>query len=409
MNIAIYHNLPSGGGKRALYEMTRRLAERHAISVYTLSTADHEFCDLRPHCNQHIVSPFRTLPLARRPFGRLNQGIRSADLLRLDTLQRRIAAQIDQGGHDVVFVHNCRFSQSPGLLKFLRTPSVYYCQEPPRLLYEPLAERPYNRFSQAQRVGNLVDPFPGFYLRLLRRLDRANMRSATTVLVNSHYSRETLYRTYGAFAHVGYLGVDTERFRPLPLNKEQRVVSVGALTPLKGFDFVIRSLGHIEAARRPALTIISNSAIPAERGYLQELARDLDVQVDFHVGLSDDELVESYNRSLLTVYAPVMEPFGFVPLESMACGTPVVGVREAGVRETVIHGVTGVLTERDPHAFAAAVSEVLAEPAWAYQLGQNGLRHVQQAWTWEAALDQLEKNLQATANLGTTTRDAHRD
>ena len=408
MNIAIYHNLPSGGGKRALYELTRRLAARHGIYVYTLSTADHEFCDLRPHCDQHIVFPFRTLPLARRPFGRLNQGIRSADLLRLDTLQRRIAAQIDQGGHDVVFVHNCRFSQSPGLLKFLRTPSVYYCQEPPRLLYEPLAERPYNRFSQAQRVGNLVDPFPGCYHRLLRRLDRANMRSATTVLVNSHYSRETLYRTYGAFARVGCLGVDTERFRPLPLKKEQRVVSVGALTPMKGFDFVIRSLGHIEAARRPALTIISNSAVPAERGYLQELARDLAVQVDFHVGLSDDELVESYNRALLTVYAPVMEPFGFVPLESMACGTPVVGVREAGVRETVIHGVTGVLTERDPQAFAAAVSELLTDPVRANQLGQNGLRHVQTAWTWEASLDQIETSLQATANLGTTTRDAHR-
>lgn len=33
MKIAIYHNLPSGGGKRALYEMTRRLAQqRRALS-----------------------------------------------------------------------------------------------------------------------------------------------------------------------------------------------------------------------------------------------------------------------------------------------------------------------------------------------------------------------------------------
>ena len=103
-----------------------------------------------------------------------------------------------------------------------------------------------------------------------------------------------------------------------------------------------------------------------------------------------------------------MEPFGFVPLESMACGTPVVGVREAGVRESVIHGVTGVLTERDTQAFAAALSKILAEPAWANELGQNGLRYAQKAWTWEASLDQLEASLQATVNLGTTMGDAHR-
>ena len=369
MRVAIYHNLPSGGGKRALYEMTRRLAARHEIAVYTLSTAEHAFCDLRPYCRAHLIYPFRPTPLARRPFGRLNQGIRSVDLVRLQALQRQVATQIDQGGYDVVFVHICQFGQSPAVLQFLRTPSIYYCQEPPRLLYEPPVARPYRQFSPAQRLGNLVDPFPGLYRATLRRLDRANVHAASLVLANSHYSRETLYRTYGIFAHVGRLGVDTERFRPLPLAKEQRVVSVGALTPMKGFDFVIRSLGHIEAAQRPALTIISNSAIPAERGYLQELARDLDVQVDFHVGLSDDELVESYNRSLLTIYAPIMEPFGFVPLESMACGTPVVGIREAGVRETVRHDETGLLVDRDPEQFAHAVLALLDdrrayESAW---------------------------------------------
>ena len=49
-----------------------------------------------------------------------------------------------------------------------------------------------------------------------------------------------------------------------------------------------------------------------------------------------------------TVYAPIMEPFGFVPLESMACGTPVVGVCEGGVRETIRHEETGLLVDRDP-------------------------------------------------------------
>ncbi len=393
MKLAIYHNLPSGGGKRALHEMARRLAARHELNIYTLSTAEHDFCDLRPYCAQHNVFSFRPLPLAQRPFGRLNQGIRSLDLLRLEKVQRRIAAQIDQGGYDVVFVHNCQYSQSPGLLKFLRTPSVYYCQEPPRLLYEPPAERPYNRFSPAQRLGNLVDPFPGLYRRTLRRLDRANALAAGKVLVNSHYSRETLYRTYGIFAHVGRLGVDMERFRHLSLDKEPRVVSVGALVPNKGFDLVIRSLAQIEASQRPALTIISNAVNPPEYDYLVELAGSLGVAVDFRAGVSDDALIETYNRALLTVYAPVMEPFGFVPLESMACGTPVVGVNEAGVRETVRHEETGLLVERDPAAFARAIIGLLADRPRLARLGQQGREVVLAQWRWDAAMQTIEEHL----------------
>lgn len=397
MKIAIYHNLPSGGGKRALHEITRRLAERHEITVYTLSTAEHDFCDLRPYCSQHVIFPFQSLPLARRPFGRLNQGIRSVDLQRLERVQRQIAAQIDNGGYDVVFIHNCQFGQSPGLLKFLRTPSVYYCQEPPRLLYEPSIDRPYSRFSQAQRIGNLFDPLPGLYRRTLRRLDRANVRAAGLVLVNSHYSRETLYRVYGVLAEVCYLGVDTERFRPLDLNREPRVVSVGALTPKKGFDLVIDSLAQIEPARRPALTIISNFTIPAEQNFLQELARRNAVEVEFRAGVADDELVESYNRALLTVYTPVMEPFGFVPLESMACGTPVVGVREAGVRETVVHETTGLLAERDPARLARAIVSLLDDPERRAWLGRQGPPYVQAQWKWERTVQDIEDYLSRMA------------
>ena len=43
----------------------------------------------------------------------------------------------------------------------------------------------------------------------------------------------------------------------------------------------------------------------------------------------------------------------------MACGTPVVGVAGAGVRETIVHNKTGVLTERDPVEFDKAVELLL--------------------------------------------------
>lgn len=392
MRIAVYHNLPSGGGKRALYEMTRRLAAHHEITVYTLSTAEHDFCDLRPHCARHIVFPFRPLPLARHPFGRLNQGIRSADLLRLRTLQRQIAARIDAADHDVVFAHNCQYGQSPSLLRFLQTPSAYYCAEPPRDIYEPPIDRPYGRYSRVQRLGNRIDPLPGLYRRTLAALDRKNVHATSLVLTNSDYSRESLYRAYGIFSKVCYLGVDTECFKPLPFEREDFILTVGQLVPRKGFDFLIRSLAQLAPEHRPSLSIVSNFFVSPEKTYLEQLAHDLHVAVYFRTMVTDAELVQLYNQARLTVYAPIMEPFGFAPLESMGCATPVIGVREAGVRETVLHEVTGLLVERDEAIFAEAIRRLLDDPSLCRAYGQQGRAYVEQRWRWERTVEDLERH-----------------
>ena len=393
MKVAVYHNLPSGGGKRALYEMTRRLAARHTIDVYTLSCAEHDFCDLQPFAQRHVVTPFKPLPLARWPFGRINQGLRTLTLIRVHRLQQQIARQIDAAGYDVVFTHNCQFIQSPSVLTFLRTPSVYYCGEPPRLIYEPRIARPYDSLTRQQRAVNLIDPFPALYRTVLARLDRKNVRAATCVLANSAYTRESLYRAYGIFAHIGFLGVDAERFRPLALPRENFIVSVGMINPQKGFDFLICSLALLEKARRPLLMIICNSADERERAYLTALAQQLQVAVEFRSLIPDEELVRLYNQARLTVYAPVMEPFGFVPLESMACQTPVIGVREGGVRESITTGVTGLLVDREPEAMAAAIHLLLNNSAEADRLGHNGRSSVEEQWTWANSIKVIEHYL----------------
>ena len=58
MRIAIFHNLTSGGAKRALYEEVKRLATRHIVEIYTLSCANHDFADVRPFVNAHRIYQF---------------------------------------------------------------------------------------------------------------------------------------------------------------------------------------------------------------------------------------------------------------------------------------------------------------------------------------------------------------
>ncbi|MHB1319469.1 MAG: glycosyltransferase family 4 protein [Anaerolineae bacterium] len=404
MNIAVYHNLPSGGGKRALYEQVRRLAARHTVDVYTLSCAEHDFCDLRPYVRAYYVEPFGPGRLYKHPLGRLNQGVRVLDLRRLDRQQRALAARIDSVGfdaaaYDAVLVANCQFAAAPPLLRYLHTPAVYYCQEPPRQLYEPDVARSDQELTALQRTLNLIDPLPGWYRRTLGRTDRAGTRAASLVLVNSDYSRETLYRTYGLFAGVNYLGVDTDLFRSHGLAREDFVLSVGALNPRKGYEFLLRSLAVMDPAQRSPLVIVSNFEGPGEREYLEGLANDLGVSLTLRTLVRDDELVSVYNRAALVLYAPIMEPFGFVPLEAMACGAPVVGIREAGVRESVADGVTGVLTERDPRAFAAAVQSLLADTDRRQKLAEHCRPYVLARWTWERSVAELESYLAQAAAM----------
>lgn len=400
MKIAIYHNLPSGGAKRTLGEVTRRLTSRHQIDVYTLSSADHTFSDLAPWVAGHEVIPFRPLPLLRSPLGRLNQAIRAADLVRLDGVARRVARRIDAGGYDVAFIQPCRFEQTPSVLRYLAsTPSVYYCHESNRLLYEPMPSRPHDDEAIGhRRLLNALDPLPGLYRRRLRTVDQRNLRKARKVLVNSTFTAGEVARIYGVAAEVSYHGVDTERFKPLHLEKQNFVLSVGSLTRLKGFDFLIDALGRCPESTRPPLVIASNFDAPMERAYLEELARTRKVDLRLQGNVSDEDLVRLYNEAPVVVYAPVREPFGLVPVEAMACGTPVVAVAEGGIPESVVDGETGLLTARDPGQFAQALERLLRDPATARHYGERGRAQVENRWTWDRAATRLEGHFASVAS-----------
>jgi glycosyltransferase involved in cell wall biosynthesis len=397
VQIAVYHNLSSGGAKRTLWEAVRRLAQTHTVDVYTLACADHDFADLRPFARQHIVFPFAPLPLLKSPWGRLNQASRMADLMRLDRVTQQIARQIERQRYDVVLVEPCQVENASSLIAHLQgVRVVYFCQESLRRLYEPMPYRPYDAGKSRLRRGlDRLDPLPGAYLGLLKRRDRKHTRQADVVLANSRFSQAAIGQNYQVDARVSYHGVDTAWFCPQPGERSNFVLSVGSLTPLKGFDFLIEALAQIPPARRPPLVIASNFQNPPERDYLHQMAAERQVDLTLLGQVGEAQLVRLYNEARLTLYAPLREPLGLVALESMACGTAVVGVCEGGIVETVRDGQTGLLVERDPARFAHAVEQLLDAPQRAQSYGRNGREHVLNQWSWDHAIAGLEHHLQS--------------
>lgn len=401
MRIALFHNLTSGGAKRTAFEAVQQLAARHEIDVFTLSCANHAFGDLRPLVNAHHVFPFAPSPLFRSPFGRINQLSRLVDLVRLRSVERRIAEEIRAGSYDVVYVQPCQFENAPSLLTFLeQIPTIYYCHEPLRRLYEPMPVRPYARKDAPHRaILDRIDPLPWLYANMQKRADARNAHHATTIVVNSRFSQNNVLQSYGLTAQLSYHGVDIHKFRPLQCQRRPFIFSVGSLTPLKGFDFLIESVAKMPPSARIPFYIASNFQNQPERAYLEQLSSNRNVDCHFLGAISDDELVTLYNQASVVAYAPIREPFGLVPLEAMACGTPVVAVAEGGIKESVIHEQTGLLTERDPAQFAAALGQVLGDTSAANRYGQQGRQHVIEHWSWEQAAARIEEKLLSVAAM----------
>lgn len=395
MRVAVYHDLPSGGAKRTLYEFVMGLAAHHEIEVYSLSTAAHDFCDLRHRVHAHHVLKFHPMPLFHSPIGRLNQLQRWRDVQRLDGLARRIAAEIDRRAYDVVFAHPCQWTQAPLVLSYLRTPSLYYLHEPLRSIYEPLLEQDRAHW----RVGlDRVDPLIPLYIAAIRRADRDATRAATRIVVNSEFTRRQVTSIYGVQATIAYPGVNGQTFIPGTGEQAQGyVLSVGAIQPRKGFNFLIESLATLPEDRRPPLKIVGNSEAPGERERLLARAAQCRVQTTIEVGLDQATLVRRYQEASLFLYAPANEPFGLAPLEAMACGKAVVGVAEGGVCETVVDGVSGTLTPRDAQAFGAALQRLLNNAELRERYGRQARQFIMANWTWEASVARIEQHLRAAA------------
>src|SRR3954453_12496542 len=99
MKIAVWHNLPSGGGKRALYQHIAGLVERgHTVEAWCPPTADQTYLPLNELCQENVV-PLRS-PRKGRARALRRYWLVSRMLSAMDDHCRECAAQMNQGGFD---------------------------------------------------------------------------------------------------------------------------------------------------------------------------------------------------------------------------------------------------------------------------------------------------------------------
>jgi glycosyltransferase involved in cell wall biosynthesis len=400
MRIAIWHDLPSGGGKRALYDQVQGLMGRgHYLESWCPPTADQEFLPLDNLVVEHVVAMDIFEPTWRAMVGRLSGGATQtlARLNAMDRHSRHCAAEIDDGNFDVVLAGSSGPLAVTGLATYLGTPAVLYLQEPFRPLYEATPVLPWPALAKSQSF-NLFDfrkrVFNAAQVRALRiqaREELKGVQAYARVLANSYFSRESMLRAYGIEAAVCYLGVDTERYRDLRLPRQRLVVGIGAFFPNKRVEVVIEAIARISRSR-PPLVWIGNSARESYLEGLVHLAERRNVSFTPLVAASHDDVVRLLNEASVLAYAPRLEPLGFAPLEAGACCLPVVAKAEGGVRETVVTGETGLLVDEDAD-LTGALECLLDDPPLARRMGTAGRLRVESTWSLPQAIARLEAQL----------------
>jgi len=402
MRIAVWHNLPSGGGKRALYDHVAYLVSKgHYVESWCPPSADQTFLPLSHLVTEHVVPLDAVVPSRRLTLQQLASDTSEA-VRAMDHHCLACAREIAKGNFDVLYANSCSSFRVTSIGRQVNLPKVLYLQEPYRWLYEALPDPPWAANSRpahwwfyASRLRAEVDRSITMRLRAVQlREEVRNAAAFDVILCNSFFSRESILRAYGINSRVCYLGVDTETFR-LDVPSATRgnfFLTVGALVAEKNSDFLIRSLG-LRADRSWPLVWVANFVDTKIRARALQLADDLGVQLDLRVAVDDRMLIDLYKTAGLFLYAPRLEPFGFAPLEAAACGLPAVAVAEAGVRETVVHGQSGVLVGADLAEFAAAIDAVLSTPVQVSTLGSRARSFVEERWSLRAAGRRLEEIL----------------
>ncbi|MGH3055493.1 MAG: glycosyltransferase [Gaiellaceae bacterium] len=152
----------------------------------------------------------------------------------------------------------------------------------------------------------------------------------------------------------------------------------------------IRAIGEVRETRPEVHGVIVGEVSLDET--LQELVRSLHLEGHLTLLGRRSDMPEVFSAFDVFVLSSHDEGMSNAILEAMAMEKPVVATDVGGTGEVVRHGHTGLLVPpKDPHALALAISEILAQPARAREMGRLGRRIVEDGFSAHAMVRQMEQ------------------
>lgn len=321
MKIAIVHDYIKeyGGAERVLETLHEIWPEAPVFTTVYLP----QF--LGPHRNRFTDWDIRTSSLQSIPF-----------IEKLISPVRLLTPWVFENwnfeGYDAVIV-SATGAYSPNLI--VRKPDtlhICYCHTPPRFLYGYPTARNWQNNVLGKIAGNLVN-------HRMREIDFISAQRPDFFIANSNEVRRRIEKFYRREAAVIYPPVElvgSSKYQVVSIKKKRDYyLAGGRLARPKHIELVIEACNKLKLP----LKVFGRGFAD----YGEELYKIAGPTVEFLGEVDEDRLEQLYRDGKALLYPSEQEDFGIIPVEAMSYGIPVVGLNQAGVKETVIDGKTGVL------------------------------------------------------------------
>jgi glycosyltransferase involved in cell wall biosynthesis/O-antigen ligase/aminoglycoside phosphotransferase (APT) family kinase protein len=236
---------------------------------------------------------------------------------------------------------------------------------------------------------------------------RPKLQAAAFIRAISQFNRDYLVRRYPEVAAktvVVHVGLDPAPYeaprRPTEPGSRPRLLCVAALQPYKGLPVLVEACRLLrDRGREFECDLVGHGHMQDEIGQrIREAGLEQRVRL---LGARTQNTVAALMREAALLVQPSivardgqMEGIPVAIMEGMATGLPVVASALSGIPEAVLHRRTGLLVEPgDARQLAAAIDEVLSDPAVAHQMGERGREVIRREFRLDACVGALLRHL----------------
>jgi len=368
---------PFGGPVAVVRSISKELAKRHEVTVYTTSALDHR-------------RDFKNSPIEVKTNGyRVVYFPRIFRLSRFNispAMARELKASIKE--YDVIHLHSWRHFQDIIVHRYAKKCGVPYVLQ---------AHGSLPRIMTKQRLKWIYDVFFGYRL----------LRDASKVIALSQMEAQQ-YRDMGVpeeKIEVIPNGIDLTQYSNLPTrgsfkkkfsidDDEKIVLYVGRIHESKGIDFLIKSFAHLVRSGAKDVKLV---LVGPDDGYLnvaRELVYSLGMSssVLFAGFLAEEDKVSAYVDSTVVVYPSPYEPFGLVSLEAAVFSKPIIMAKGTPLSKIIEKGEFGFsIKYGDAEALAETLELVIKNDTLSTRLGIKGREYVAKFFSLEESVSKLEK------------------
>ena len=313
MKIAIYHNLEKGGALNCILESIKHLKKENQIDIYSF----------KKNIPKNLVSNFFIYNLSntKNIFQHITQ-----ILFELKKQNQKIAKDINSKKYDLILIYPCILTQSPYILRYIKNDYLYFFNEPKREFYESTS---FNYWSPKKIITRLI--------RLpIKYIDKKNCQEAKNIISNSIFTANNLLKIYNKKSTVIYPGLRPILPKKITIKNNQKILSVGLISKIKGYVFSINQLNISND-----LTILGRHG--DEACYIFNLAKKNNIKINLIETENNKNKDNLYKKFSIYLANNQNEPFGITTMEATKNNCFVLGKNEGGTSEIIQNGINGLL------------------------------------------------------------------